>query len=215
MSGKETFFIVLSGLADSRDRITIERFALNVRQYRIKDNNGHQHDGDAVVNGGPAAIETKVDARRLSRLLNKSGLPADVSNHAGTFVCNEIYYRALHRWQEDPRCAGIIFVHLPGLELFVPTAKHMLQRAKRREPSLFLRPARLSSKDRKHALGEYSRALLEVAMFLASSQTAHKYKQLSKASSPVPGVRLRALALRPSGQSRMQRRIGDGPGEKK
>jgi pyroglutamyl-peptidase len=167
---KAKFVLVLSGLADGRDRITVERFGLNMRDYRIPDNSGHQPRGESVVKGGPDALMSEVDVEKLSARLNKAGLPADVSNHAGTYVCNDIYYRALHKWQKNKRCLGVVFVHLPSPELFVPVAKAVAKGKKPKPRKPFEKPAKLSAKDKKRALEEYCRVLMTVAGFVSNSK---------------------------------------------
>ena len=119
--GDEPFAIVLSGLADSRDKICLERFALNVQQYRMPDNNGHTCDEEHIIVSGPDALRTKVPLKELSVVLDNAGFACDISNHAGSYVCNETYYRCMHRWQNDPRCRGILFVHVPPYENYKHT----------------------------------------------------------------------------------------------
>ena len=107
------FALVMAGMADKRESIEIERFALNCKDYRIPDNEKHQWTGEEIVEGADTAIRSRsVDKMLLDNLLGK-GFNCRISSHAGTFVCNEVYFRALHDWQNDPRCAGVVFVHVP------------------------------------------------------------------------------------------------------
>ncbi len=106
--------LLLSGLADKRDQISLERFALNVQEYRIPDNQGHQWQEEYILQDGPEALRTKVNLRQLSRHLQANGFACEISNHAGTFVCNEIYYRSLQSWGSNPRFRAVLFVHLPN-----------------------------------------------------------------------------------------------------
>ncbi len=116
--GGEPFAIILAGLADSRNKISLERFALNIRYFPIPDNNGHEWDQDHIFPQGADALRTRVNLRDLAQRLGNSGFAVEVSNHAGTYVCNETYYRALFCWQNSPNCCGIIFVHLPPYESY-------------------------------------------------------------------------------------------------
>ncbi len=107
------FALVMAGMADKREAIEIERFALNCKDYRIPDNEKHQWTGEEIVEGADTAIRSRpVDKQLLDDLLAK-GFNCRISSHAGTFVCNEVYFRALLDWQNDPRCAGVVFVHVP------------------------------------------------------------------------------------------------------
>lgn len=142
------YAIILSGLADTRDKICLERFALNVRQFRMPDNRGHQWDDEQIHDNGPDALRSRLPLRQLYEHLDKNGYAVDISNYAGTFVCNETYYRSLHRWQDDPRCRGILFVHVPCFESY----KHS-------------DPAHL---DERHPRRIYADALAEIAVFLMS-----------------------------------------------
>lgn len=108
-----TYAVVMAGLASTRKGIEVERFALNCKDYRIPDNGAHQWTGEEIVDGAPAAIRSHAVESELLAQLKNNGLHCGISNHAGTFVCNELYFRALHNWQDDPRCAGVVFVHVP------------------------------------------------------------------------------------------------------
>lgn len=112
------FAVVLAGLASTRRHMEVERFALNCRQYRIPDNGNHKWDGEEVLAGQPAAIRSAAVDKLLLARLDESGLAAKISDHAGTFVCNEIYYRALHAWQAEPRCLGVVFTHVPPIDVY-------------------------------------------------------------------------------------------------
>lgn len=116
------FALILCGMAETRERIGLERFALNVRTYRLADNRGHQWDEEHIDAAGPEAIRTALPLKSLQKELTDSGYHMEISNHAGSFVCNETYYRALQKWQEDKRCAGVLFVHFPPAARYAATA---------------------------------------------------------------------------------------------
>ncbi|MBX9686325.1 MAG: pyroglutamyl-peptidase I [Candidatus Obscuribacterales bacterium] len=145
-SADDDFALVLSGLASSRDKICLEKFALNERHYRGPDNNGHDWQDEIIHEGGPDAIKSRLPLRSLVQFLNQNGFAADLSHHAGTFVCNETYYRSLYRWQEKPNCRGIVFVHLPPYESY----KHS-------DPSYV---------DEREPLQAYTDALAAIAAFI-------------------------------------------------
>jgi pyrrolidone-carboxylate peptidase len=110
----EQFVLVMSGLAESREKISLERFALNVRDYSIPDNAGNRWPESPILPGAPDALKSPVDIQAILMQLKRQRLRASISYHAGTFLCNQTYYRALHRWGNHPRCAGVLFVHLPA-----------------------------------------------------------------------------------------------------
>jgi pyroglutamyl-peptidase len=107
--------ILLAGLADRRSYITLERFALNIKDYPILDNDGHRRRGERIDEYGPEAMRTSVDLEAIVRRQRRRGLPAEISNYAGSFVCNETYYRTLLLGSRNPSEHRILFVHLPPL----------------------------------------------------------------------------------------------------
>jgi pyroglutamyl-peptidase len=110
----DEFGLILTGYAHKREKITPERYALNVRDYRIADNRGHQWTEERLVEDGSELLICDLPLAELVGRLNRAGLPAEMSFHAGTFVCNEVFYRSLHRWSMDERCIGVLFVHFPS-----------------------------------------------------------------------------------------------------
>ena len=95
----------------------MERVALNVDDARIPDNAGQQPIDAAVVQGGPAAYFSTLPVKAMVRDLRAAGWPASVSNTAGTFVCNHIFYALMHRLASRPALAGTRggFIHVPAL----------------------------------------------------------------------------------------------------
>ncbi len=95
--------------------IRVERVAVNLRDARIADNAGKQPTDEPVVSGGPDAYFATVPTRRIVDALREQNIPVQLSYSAGTFVCNNLLYCALHESaQHDPtlRCG---FVHVPYL----------------------------------------------------------------------------------------------------
>lgn len=115
--------LVLSGLANGRKRISLERFALNIRDYRIKDNRGHQFVGLPIEKSGPEAYQSRVALVRLNQDLNSAGYPCEVSNYAGSFICNELYYRSLHYSQLKGYPKLVLFVHVPSAQAYARTLR--------------------------------------------------------------------------------------------
>ena len=109
----DKFAILMAGLSGAADKICLERFALNVRQYRIPDNNGHTWDDDHINKDAPDALRTRLPIKLIADGLNNQGFACAVSNHAGSYVCNEIYFRALNEYASDPNCVGVLFIHVP------------------------------------------------------------------------------------------------------
>ncbi len=107
--------VVCLGQAGGRTEISLERAALNVDDARIPDNLGHQPIDAAVVPDGPAAYFSTLPIKALARDLRDAGVAAAVSNTAGTFVCNHVFYALMHRLATVPALAHARggFVHVP------------------------------------------------------------------------------------------------------
>ena len=105
------------GLAGGRTEVTPERVAINVDDARISDNAGRQPVDTAVEARGPAAYFSTLPIKAIVHALRQAGLPASVSNTAGTFVCNHAFYGLMHRLATRPALARTRggFVHLPAL----------------------------------------------------------------------------------------------------
>ncbi|WP_159912892.1 pyroglutamyl-peptidase I [Pantoea sp. 18069] len=109
--------VVCLGLAGSRSDITPERVAINVNDARIPDNAGAQPIDTPVAENGPAAYWSTLPIKAIVRDLRAAGIPASVSNTAGSFVCNHVFYALMHALAQGSPGARTRggFVHLPLL----------------------------------------------------------------------------------------------------
>lgn len=106
--------VIAVGLAASRSALSVERIAINVDDARIADNAGAQPVDQPVVQGGPAAYFARLPVKAIRQAWLEAGLPAEVSQSAGTFVCNHVFYVLLHALRRRPAVrAG--FIHVPPL----------------------------------------------------------------------------------------------------
>lgn len=136
-------WVLALGLAGGRNEVTIERVAINVDDARIPDNAGQQPIDLPVVPGGPAAYFSTLPIKTMVRDARAAGLACAVSNSAGTFVCNHVFYALMHRLAHQPQEHRAVggFVHLPylieqaarnpgapsmALDVQVQTVRHML-----------------------------------------------------------------------------------------
>ena len=108
--------VVCVGQAGGRTGMSLERVAINVDDGRIADNAGRQPIDAPVVAGAPAAYFSTLPIKAVVRDLRAAGVPASVSNTAGTFVCNHAFYGLMHRLAADGRGAARGgFIHIPLL----------------------------------------------------------------------------------------------------
>lgn len=107
--------ILCIGQAGGRTDITVERVAINIDDARIPDNEGHQPIDQPVVVGGPAAYFSTLPIKAMVAAIREVGIPASVSQTAGTFTCNHVMYRLLHWLATQQSNARGGFIHIPYL----------------------------------------------------------------------------------------------------
>lgn len=103
--------ILCIGQAGSRDAVTPERIAVNIRDAKISDNEGNMPQGEFVVPEGPAAYFSTVPVKEMAQAIRDAHIPGAVSNSAGAFVCNDTLYSLLHRYAGTGVRVG--FIHVP------------------------------------------------------------------------------------------------------
>ncbi|BEM76503.1 pyrrolidone-carboxylate peptidase [Serratia marcescens] len=106
--------VLAIGQAGGRTDITIERVAINVDDARIPDNQGQQPVDEPIVAGGPAAYFSTLPIKAMVSAMREAGIPAAVSQTAGTYVCNHVMYGLLHRLSGQREVKGG-FIHIPYL----------------------------------------------------------------------------------------------------
>lgn len=106
--------VIAVGQAGGRVDVTVERVAINVDDARIPDNRGQQPIDVPIVPGGPAAWFTRLPIKATVAAMRESGIPASVSQTAGTFVCNHVMYGLLHTISDSAEVKGG-FIHIPYL----------------------------------------------------------------------------------------------------
>jgi len=113
--------IVCTGQAGGRAHLTPERVAINCDDARIPDNRGAQPCDAPIVRGGPTAYWSTLPLKAIVAAMQARGLPASVSQTAGTYVCNHVFYALMHELARRPGAArggrrprgG--FIHVPWL----------------------------------------------------------------------------------------------------
>lgn len=111
---REDPIVVISlGQAGGRSEITPERVAINVDDFRIPDNGGNQPVDEPVIEGAPAAYWSTLPIKSMVRAMRDAGVPASVSNSAGTFVCNHLFYGLMHLLAAEGNARRGGFVHIP------------------------------------------------------------------------------------------------------
>jgi pyroglutamyl-peptidase len=109
--------VVCVGQAGGRAALSLERVAINLIDARIADNALAQPVDEPVVAGGPAAYFSTLPVKAMRVALQRQGLAAEVSQTAGTFVCNQVFYGLMHflATQRGWRRVRGGFIHVPWL----------------------------------------------------------------------------------------------------
>ena len=109
--------VICVGVAAGRSSLSLERVAINVNDARIADNAGAQPIDTAVVPGGPVAYFSSLPIKAMLLALQAQGVAAEVSQTAGTFVCNHVFYGLMHLLATGHGMRNVRggFVHVPAL----------------------------------------------------------------------------------------------------
>ncbi len=105
--------VIAVGQAGGRPDITVERIAINVDDAPIPDNDQWQPLDATIVSAGPAAYFATLPIKAMVQAIRAHGVAASVSQTAGTFVCNHVFYGLMHFTHGLPLKAG--FIHVPYL----------------------------------------------------------------------------------------------------
>ena len=145
--------ILCLGQAAGRDAVTPERAAINIMDAERPDNAGNCPCDEPIDPEGPAAYFSTLPIREMVRLMRERGIPAKISNTAGTFVCNSLMYGMLRFTSQHCPSVPCGFVHLPRLdtqtgqgepglakEVLLQAAETAVEAVKARTRDVFRRP---------------------------------------------------------------------------
>ena len=106
-------FVLCIGQAGGRSSLTPERVAINQDDARIQDNEGNQPIDRPIQLDGPPAYFSSLPIKAMVQAIKEEGLPASVSNTAGTFVCNHLMYQVLYLVEKEFPTIKAGFMHIP------------------------------------------------------------------------------------------------------
>jgi pyroglutamyl-peptidase len=112
--------VIAVGEAGGRATVDLERIAINVDDARIPDNAGNRPIDSPVVDGAPSAYFSTLPIKACAAAVDGAGVPASVSNSAGTFVCNHVFFALMHLLAASPGVRGG-FVHVPTIDTLPTT----------------------------------------------------------------------------------------------
>ena len=113
------------GQAGGRTDIGVERIGINCDDCKIKDNEGTQPIDEKIIKDGPAAYFSTLPIKAMVKNIKAGGVPASVSNTAGTFICNHVLYGVLHLQASKYKEMRAGFIHIPFLPEQVVEKKNM------------------------------------------------------------------------------------------
>ncbi|MGH9787012.1 MAG: pyroglutamyl-peptidase I, partial [Terriglobia bacterium] len=105
--------VLCLGIAPQRDKISLERVALNLDDDSLPDNAGRRRAGRRIVPRGPVAYWSTLPLERVRKQLERRKIPVSYSNHAGAYLCNHVFYVARHEIERLGNRAPCGFVHVP------------------------------------------------------------------------------------------------------
>lgn len=103
--------ILCIGQAGGRDAITPEMIGINLRYGRIPDNQGNEPRDEKISERGENAYFTTIPVRKIADAIAEKGIPSKVSYSAGAYVCNDVIYSLLERYNNTDVKIG--FIHVP------------------------------------------------------------------------------------------------------
>ena len=106
-------YVLSIGQAGGRAEITPERIAINIDDAGIPDNEGNQPVDRPIVPDGENAYFSTLPVKAIVEAIKREGIPASISNSAGTYVCNHLLYSVLHYIKKNTLPIKAGFIHVP------------------------------------------------------------------------------------------------------
>ena len=99
--------VIMLGQCSTGENIRLERFAINMMDSSKADNDGYCPSEKQIYPDAPLAYRTPINIKTIAHTLQDKKFPVVLSNSAGLYVCNRVYYEVLHLKQ------NALFVHVP------------------------------------------------------------------------------------------------------
>ncbi len=101
------------GVAPGRPALSVERVAVNMLDFSVPDNRGRRYRDRPIRPGGPAAYFSTLPVRRILAALRRERIPAELSDTAGTYLCNFAMFTLLDAFAADGKTGPAGFIHVP------------------------------------------------------------------------------------------------------
>lgn len=110
--------VIACGLAFGRAAVTLERIGINIKdtagEGQKGDNQGDKPVDEKIIPEGPDGLFSTLPIRKMMNDLQEEGIPASISNSAGTYICNNTLYGVLHYIAEKKLQTKAGFIHFPA-----------------------------------------------------------------------------------------------------
>ena len=107
--------VIMLGQAAKRSRISLERVAINIDDFEQTDNAGNQPQSETISQQGAVAYFATLPLSQIAKAVTKRGIPCEISNTAGTYVCNRLFYSVMQYAAQYELSYKAGFIHLPYL----------------------------------------------------------------------------------------------------
>jgi pyroglutamyl-peptidase len=108
--------IILMGLAQTRNKISLERFAINWMEAEYPDEDGVTKSGVPIYENKTHLHKTNLPIEKYLEQLRSLEIPSEISLSAGGYICNCVYYKTLDYLSSQKKPLNAIFIHLPPVE---------------------------------------------------------------------------------------------------
>ena len=108
--------VLMLGVAAKRSVISYERVAINMDDSSKEDNERKTYPGTPIRRDGPAAYFSTLPVKEMRDATLSAGIAAEISNSAGTYVCNHTMYDCLYRIEQSGLKTRAGFVHVPQIK---------------------------------------------------------------------------------------------------
>ncbi len=108
--------VLVTGVTPARERPALERVAINLTDYPIPDVDGFVAIDSPILAGAPAAYFSTLPIKAILANWRAAGIGGYVSNSAGTYLCNQLFYLAQHLTANTPSLSGLVHLPLPRSE---------------------------------------------------------------------------------------------------
>jgi pyroglutamyl-peptidase len=99
------------GLAPGRPALSLERIAINVRDFPVPDYSGVQLTDAPIDPSGPDGRFSGLPIKAILGEWQRAAIPGHISDTAGTYLCNQLFYLVAAAGEQRGIPAG--FIHIP------------------------------------------------------------------------------------------------------